>query len=463
MKKDNLLTLVKYAKETMTPEEVFDICKENNKTHIIPRNIIEKYSHSEDCGDMIVVASFCNIDTLKYMLKKSEDLDYGDKVYLRATIAINPNCDEEVFDILLETHSALVDSNIAANKYVNQKILSKICSRKRSRIAWEDVVRNRNCSETIFRKLFKNSESTWGIRYQIAKKVRNIDVLHQMYEDKDAYIAYEAAKKLRCVDDFCERLLSSELDADKVMLAKITSSKEVLRELCKCENLRVVCIAIKNNNCPIDVIVNSADSDHESVRISVAQKENVAISLLRKLSEDGSSSVRVAVAKNSNTPIDILEKLSYDAKNVVRAEVAKNPNTSDDTLYRMFVGDNDTQVMYLAAKNIRTYWRFDFKGVLSKRCYYKQIYGYLENENVSKGDLLEFFLDNMYYPNIWMIIYKIVENENADDSTFDRIIEEMASKPFTKDTSEKGVAISTIVGSPNFKQFNEFIELYFNE
>lgn len=465
MKKNNLLTLVKYAKETLTPEDVFGICKEKNKTHIIPRNVIEEYSHSEYVDDMMAVADFCDIDTLKYMLEKSfeesEDMDYA-RIALRAQIATNPNCDEEVFDILLKTHNSYVDFKIASNKYANSKVLSKICSRKRSIMAWKEATKNRNCSEAILRRLFKNTNSL-DIIYEIAKSSYvPSDILQQMYDGRDTRIAYEAAKKLGCVDDFCERLLSSESDDDKILLAKITKSKEVLSELCKSENVKVICNAIKNNNCPMDEVVKFSNSDYESFRLFVAEKENVSISLLRKLSEDGSIRVREAVAKNCNTPIDILERLSYDAHQWVRAEVAKNPNTSDDTLYRMFVGDREVNVMYLAAKNIHTYWRFDFKSVFSKRCYYYQLYGYLENDSISSENLILTFLDKMYSEEIWRIIHTIASNINANDSIFDRIMEEMASQTYAKDTLFKAPAIRSIIESSNFNQLDEFVELYFS-
>ncbi len=77
-----------------------------------------------------------------------------------------------------------------------------------------------------------------------------------------------------------------------------------------------------------------------SMRTSVydrkAEKSEIIINLLIKLSDFEDMGVRWAVAKNPHTPTEILEKLSKDKINLVRALCATNPNTPKNILAKLF-------------------------------------------------------------------------------------------------------------------------------
>lgn len=286
------------------------------------------------------------------------------------------------------------------------------------------------------------------------------EILEQLLNDEDVDVAHSAAKRLRRVNELVKRISKSESEDDMILLAMLTDSKEILRELCHSNNFDIVDSAVANPYCPIDEVYKLSDSDCESVRHSVAAKNGVSVALLRKLSDDGSEYVRRAVADNSNTPTDILEKLSYDAKTEVRKSVAKNLNTSDDTLYRMFIGDKDVNVMYYAGKNIKTYWRYDLSKETKGRFYYKQLWGYLENENVSDEDLRLAFLDHQYSSYVWNIIASIAENRVTSDETFDRIFKECTFYK-SNDSYTVKTAIKNILKHPNFEQLDDFIDMFF--
>ncbi len=93
---------------------------------------------------------------------------------------------------------------------------------------------------------------------------------------------------------------------------------------------------------------------------------------------------------------------------------------------------------------------------------WSQFYGYLANKNVSDGDLLSSFLSRMHSEKVWKIIDIIAENKNASDKTFDRIVEEMDYMMVGKDKSSENIAITSILSSCNFKDFDEFVKLFFN-
>ena len=75
-----------------------------------------------------------------------------------------------------------------------------------------------------------------------------------------------------------------------------------------------------------------AGSQHEQVRVALAQHPTVPPAILARLAADPSERVREQAALNPSTPAEVLMLLAEDAIAWVRASVARNPSTPRSAL-----------------------------------------------------------------------------------------------------------------------------------
>lgn len=68
-----------------------------------------------------------------------------------------------------------------------------------------------------------------------------------------------------------------------------------------------------------------AGSQHEQVRVALAQHPTVPPAILARLAADPSERVREQAARNPSTPAEVLVRLAEDTIAWVRAAVARNP------------------------------------------------------------------------------------------------------------------------------------------
>ena len=114
--------------------------------------------------DYIIRESIANNSkTPTSILKTLTDKSLTDEEDLLSVIASNPNCDEEIIELLIESDDWSAKNNLAENRASTIPILKKL-------IADEDfhdaIARNPNCDEEIFNILFKSEAS--GVHTSLA-------------------------------------------------------------------------------------------------------------------------------------------------------------------------------------------------------------------------------------------------------------------------------------------------------
>lgn len=114
--------------------------------------------------DFIIRESIANhqktpTSILKIILKKA----LSDEQDLLSVIASNQNCDEEIFDLLIESDDWSAKNNLAENRVATLPILKKL-------IIDEDfhgaIAKNPHCDEEIFNILIKSE--AWGVHSSLA-------------------------------------------------------------------------------------------------------------------------------------------------------------------------------------------------------------------------------------------------------------------------------------------------------
>lgn len=465
----NLSKLVEMAKGAISNADVISLCDETQRTDTIPKNILKQYAESKDQKDWTLIASFCPADVIKKWFEQGADKN-SDENFL-ARIALNPDCDKKMFLFLINQGNTIVNKNIAQNKSASEEILMRIAKENYGPYTTDvllTILDNPNCSKEVRRVIWHNECANYSVRNKIMEVEedyeRIVDELSRLYPYISADGLYYLESIMYSVDDL--RCLSYSY---KSLILQNTDSSEVLKRALRegrCFNWELS-VAINNENVALDDLKWLVEHGNLKQKKLVASKKNAPLSLLRILSDDGSKEIREEVAKNENAPKDVLDSLSYDSNDSVRLNVCRNLNTSDDTLFRLFTSDKEAKVRREAAQHLS-----GCKIDMSSEYDSSQLCGLLQNENSEKDFLNLVYGKSKNMDCLLSCMVDLVYNKNADDSIFERVIDDIASindkqkryyddSPILTVDDVITVILTGIIRNLQLEDFKEFIKLFF--
>lgn len=119
----------------------------------------------EKAGDDYIIreSTANNPKTPTRILKILTEKSLTDEEDLLSVIASNPNCDEEIMDILIESDDWSAKNNLAGNRVATLPILKKLITDEDFHDA---IAGNPSCDEEIFNILIKSE--AWGVHSSLA-------------------------------------------------------------------------------------------------------------------------------------------------------------------------------------------------------------------------------------------------------------------------------------------------------
>lgn len=169
----------------------------------------------------------------------------------------------------------------------------------------------------------------------------------------------------------------AQLDQEVVLLlARNQNTPEpVLMQLAEHENVSVRLTMCYLAKVPGDALPVLAQDQAWTVRVCVAGKSRVPAGLLKRLSEDPNGEVRRMVARNESTPEEALVRLEQDDTDRVREALAMNPAIPDGMVRRL-ASDRSDQVRRRVAshKNLPASLQLQLAGDSSKSVRWAVLY-----------------------------------------------------------------------------------------
>lgn len=284
--------------------------------------------------------------------------------YYRQHQAIkNLNINSEALRQLAESKYLPIRLQVARHHLTPGDVLSDLANSYEWQLRLA-VAFNLNTSVNTLQQLIQ--DSYWQVRWAIAQNFSTPEnLLQQLLKDEAAEVQDVAKRRLEDTSEAAKKnsdliiatnliphrrnepdgqgrmvILSTEMGfAKRAYLRTIDLSQlsDVVKDVSKNNwNYR---LCLLNENTPIELIQELANSKDDYFRRSIAAQFFTPTNILEQLANDSSTNVRLAVAKNPNSTEDILNFLATDDSEIVRNAVICNPNISLEILQKVIRDD----------------------------------------------------------------------------------------------------------------------------
>jgi hypothetical protein len=246
----------------------------------------------------------------------SKDVDHTVRAALSQNTSIDPTI---VFELSNDSHLAVI-SAASENPNLSQPRLAELAGH-RSYIVRTGVARNTSVSLDTLKQLAKDSE--WGVRRSVAANPKvNTELLAELAKEEVDEIQIAVASNSHTTMEILQQLWISSSAARDSVIGNPNCTEEFLLN------------AIKEALLPKEDQDDTWDDDirgDTNVRELIAERPDLARSLISALLDDPSHYVRKKLAANTSLNEQDLSKLSLDSNENVRQAVVENPNTSAES------------------------------------------------------------------------------------------------------------------------------------
>ena len=260
--------------------------------------------------------------------------------YVREVVGSNTAWDIKRLEIFSKSEDQEIRKGVASNKKATSSLLALLSD---DAYDWVRVAVgcNSNTSEKVLKKLLKD-EYEYARTYVASNEDASGTLLQEIYDlglrsnfsqdDARILIARHPNAPIQIIDQLIE-------NKDSFIRSQVARNPSLNRRqfnlLIDNATEQVFCHLLSNSTCPIETLIEYAESKNIAYRASVALNSRLPENLMKVLSKSKSSIVKRRLTENENISSEILEQLSSDKNEVVRNGVLRNVKTSKEVLSNM--------------------------------------------------------------------------------------------------------------------------------
>lgn len=280
-----------------------------------------------------------NPNTSPETLDKLSEERGDNAIYIQRNIAKNTNANYETLDKLAELNDNVINLALAGNKNTSLKTLKKLSKSEDSDISslakktftkkikeHDKQVKDVMSDDEKYLDKQSKSKNYWKRKNVAANSKTHPSTLEKLAEDENIYVQQMAVKNPNCPTQV---LKEKAKELPEYVIQNPKCPPEILKELADSDNKYVKNIIAKNPNCPKETLEKLVNDD--SCRLYVLTNESCPVELLKKYSE-GDDGDKYAVIQNKNCPPEVLDKIAKEDIKSYNEAIVRNPNTSSDTL-----------------------------------------------------------------------------------------------------------------------------------
>jgi len=452
------------------------VVSSNNANVDILNKVLEK-TNNEYIIEYVISNKNADQSTLNKILEKTNDID------IIKSVALNKNADQNIFNkILKKTNDESIIKYVISNENVDQNILHNILEKTDSEnivnaIAYKkynttkvlDLILKKTNNKQIITQVIYSAFSLNNFNFlnKILKETNNNNIIIEIAYRGDAEMISKVLEKTNNEDILFFILINpnANLDVLNKTLEKI-NSHSVLQKIINTNSNKYIFSKIleKINNKSTNL--NEKDKKLKKIldtklMLAIANNKKSDSDILKNIFEKGYNKqvVLSQVCLNPNTSSDILDKILEKSKNLnfnpyksydeygvafinnynkmTIMNIIKNPNVSKNTLKKILQQINNKSILYAAKARFDSFDEYqkkenNLKEAAKNSDLYLKLIKNNNFDNVLKlnnsildknpseevlNTMIDFNKDNL------SILTSIINNPNANEKTFSKIIE----------------------------------------
>ena len=267
----------------------------------------------------------------------------------RVSLTLRKNLPLSVQEILANDEEVMVRTALSKNKELDYSLIKLLIKDSDLKVVCS-LVRYQELEPIELGRLAGRSEQEILINLAHQKKL-STDLMERIYLKGDAGVKVVLASNPELEKGIMAALAESgEYRVNMALIENPKTSIYVLELLAK-RGSGIKILLAQRQNLEIELIKKLSKDKNENVREIIAKREDLPPGIIKDLAKDRHRKVRGAMASNHTVPLNILSELGFDKTDFVRRKVAANEVVINEEIIKKLVEDTVYDVAQIAIAN----------------------------------------------------------------------------------------------------------------